>query len=170
MNTPVVSQSPAEFETSFRRLRIVLWIDSIVLVVFSAVPCLIGSTFFAYLLGLELPAELIYVRLIGILALCWGVLVFLTIGRPMRNVDVVRMSIVLHMLVALTIVFGFFSSGVTGLFSLPNVAAPFWVFTLVVNVALGIVLGITLPQPHVADSAGRHESALDWKPRRQRPG
>jgi hypothetical protein len=160
------SASPLGTPVSLRSLRAVLWVDTSVFVFLWGVPAVVGSTYFASLWGLIMPNELIYVRLIGVLSISWGLLLFLTVARPMRNVDVLRVTIMLHVLVAGMIMFGLVSSGVTGLFLLPNSASIFWLVTVVVNLLLAALISWTLPHPIFADSVGKSESARGWKRRR----
>jgi hypothetical protein len=127
------------------KLRFILVVDALFQLCFWGVPGLVASTTLAQLWEVELPANVNYVRLSGVFSIGWGLLLVLALRNPARNLDILRVAVVSHLLVAGTILAGMFGGGVMGYLSTPVQTSIFWWVTVILNLVLALAIFFWMP-------------------------
>ena len=97
-------------------LRRVLFIKVILTFLAWGLPALIGPPAFLALFDIEMPENPIFLRLLGAVAIAFGVAYWYAYRNPLRNAAIVRVGVVDNGLVTLTIIVLGLSTGVSSWF------------------------------------------------------
>ncbi len=128
-------------------LRAVLALDVLVQYFFWGAPGLLANRPLADLWGVQMPKDVLYVRLLGAFAISWGTLFLLALVRPQRNLDLLRVGILCHALVGGTILGVLVTEGVPSALTTKGATLTFWWVTIAVNGFLAMGLLLFLPRP-----------------------